>query len=215
MMQHNARLRCVILVYIALRGLGYFSGLDQLDNNNSQREYYLTDIVSIAANEGVKCAYDIADEQEVMGINSRAQLADAEYVMQSYLRHQAMDNGVTMIDPDTVYLSMDTEFAQDVVIEPNVVIGAGVKVGAGTTIHAFSHIEGVEIGENAEIGPFARIRPKSKIGNDVVVGNFIEVNRSEFKDGAKSKHVSYIGDAVIGEKSNIGAGNGICQLRWI
>ena len=183
-----------------------FQWLDQLSSDNAQGEYYLTDMVAIAAKDNVQCAYAVADELEVMGVNSRSQLADAEYVMQARLRAQAMDHGVTMIDPESVYLSTDTIFGQDVTIEPNVFIGTGVSVRSGTTIHAFSHIEGTVIGENASVGPFARLRPNSKIGNDVTVGNFIEVNRSEFKDGSKSKHMSYIGDAVIGEKTNIGAG---------
>lgn len=183
-----------------------FNWLDKVTNDNAQGEYYLTDIVGIAAQEGVQCAYTTAQEYEVMGINDRIQLADAENIMQSQLRYQAMENGVTMIDPETVYLSVDTQFGRDVIIEPNVVIGGGVKIGDNTHIHAFSHIEGASIGDKASVGPFARIRPKSKIGNHVTVGNFIEVNRSEFKDGSKSKHLSYVGDAIIGEKTNIGAG---------
>ena len=192
-------------------GRRLFAWLDQLSDDNAQKEYYLTDIVSIAAKEGVKCAYAIAEEAEVMGINSRAQLAIAEKTLQSKLRTQAMANGVTMIDPDTVYLSTDTAFGQDVIIEPNVFFGTGVRIGSNTHIHAFSHIEGAEIGDHSSVGPFARIRPQSKIGNHATVGNFIEVNRSEFKDGSKSKHLSYIGDAVIGEKANIGAGTVIAN----
>jgi bifunctional UDP-N-acetylglucosamine pyrophosphorylase/glucosamine-1-phosphate N-acetyltransferase len=187
-------------------GKHLFNWLDKVTNNNAQSEYYLTDIIAIAAQEGVQCAYTTAEEYEVMGINDRVQLAQAEKIMQSQLRDKAMKNGVTMIDPETVYLSVDIQFGRDVIVEPNVVFGKNVRVGDNTHIHAFSHIEGAIIGDNASIGPFARIRPKSKIGNNVNVGNFIEVNRSEFKDGSKSKHLSYIGDAVIGEKTNIGAG---------
>ena len=188
-----------------------FCWLDKLSNDNAQGEYYLTDMVSIAKTENIDCAYVLTDETQVLGVNSRSQLAQAEFVMQEKLRKQAMDNGVTMIDPQSVYLSIDTKFSQDVIIEPNVVIGSNVCVGKGTHIHAFSHIEGAEIGANAQIGPFARIRPKSKIGDNVTVGNFIEVNRSEFKTGSKSKHLSYIGDAIIGEKTNIGAGTVIAN----
>mgnify|MGYP006084399873 CR=1 FL=1 len=195
----NAGIYCV-------HGKKLFGWLDQLSNSNSQGEYYLTDIISIASNQGVQCAYALAGETEVMGVNSREQLAEAEFILQCELRYNAMQSGVTMIDPDSVFLSVDTQFGMDVIIEPNVFIGAGVRVGNNTCIHAFSHIEGSDIGSNSEIGPFARIRPKSKIGNNVTVGNFIEVNRSEFKDGSKSKHLSYIGDAIIGEKTNIGAG---------
>ena len=183
-----------------------FQWLDKVSNLNAQGEYYLTDIVSIATDDGVDCGYYMATQDELIGINSRVQLAQAEKIMQDKLRDNAMNNGVTMIAPETVYLSMDTIFGRDIIIEPNVFIGAGVHIGDNTHIHANSHIAGADIGKNAEIGPFARIRPKSKIGNNACVGNFIEVNRSEFKDGAKSKHVSYIGDAVIGEKTNIGAG---------
>ena len=187
-------------------GKRLFAWLDSIDNKNAQGEYYLTDIVKVAANDGVRCAYVVADEAEVMGVNSRQQLAEAESILQETLRYYAMDAGVTMIDPSTVYLSADTEFGRDVIIEPNVYFGAGVRVGNGTRIHAFSHLEGAQIGEHSNIGPFARIRPKSNIGNNVSVGNFIEVNRSTMKDGAKSKHLSYLGDVTIGEQSNIGAG---------
>lgn len=193
-------------------GKHLFNWLNKVTNDNAQGEYYLTDIVAIAAQEGVQCAYATAEEYEVMGINDRAQLAQAEKIMQSQLRNQAMKNGVTMIAPETVYLSTDTQLGHDVIIEPNVVIGAGVKIGDNTHIHAFSHIEGASIGENASIGPFARIRPKSKIGNNVNIGNFIEVNRSEFKDGSKSKHLSYIGDAIIGEKNKYRCGDCFCKL---
>lgn len=187
-------------------GKRLFGWLDQIDNKNAQGEYYLTDIVKIAASDGVQCGYVVADEDEVMGVNSRQQLAQAEAILQDTMRYYAMDAGVTMIDPSTVYLSADTEFGRDVIIEPNVYFGAGVRVGNGTRIHAFSHIEGTVIGDNSDIGPYARIRPESIIGNNVSVGNFIEVNRSIMKDGSKSKHVSYLGDVTIGEKSNIGAG---------
>jgi bifunctional UDP-N-acetylglucosamine pyrophosphorylase/glucosamine-1-phosphate N-acetyltransferase len=188
-----------------------FGWLDKLSNHNAQGEYYLTDIVSIAAQAGVQCGFTVAKESEVMGINSREQLAKAERTLQKRLRTNAMDQGVTLIDPRTTYLSMDTEFGQDIIIEPNVFIGENVKIGSNTKIYAFSHIEGATIGTHSEIGPFARIRPTSSIGNHVSIGNFIEVNRSHFADGSKSKHVSYIGDATIGEKSNIGAGTVIAN----
>lgn len=187
-------------------GKRLFEWLSKIGDQNAQKEYYLTDIVSVAKEDGVKCAYVLADEDEVMGVNSRQQLATAEALMQDSLRYYAMEAGVTMLDPETVYLSADTEFGRDVVIEPNVYFGAGVRVGNRTRIRAFSHIEGTIIGDNCEIGPFARLRPKSKIGHDVTVGNFVEVNRATLMDGAKSKHVSYLGDVTIGEKANIGAG---------
>jgi bifunctional UDP-N-acetylglucosamine pyrophosphorylase/glucosamine-1-phosphate N-acetyltransferase len=189
-----------------VKGDKLFGWLDQLSNDNAQGEYYLTDIIAIAAENGVACQYALGNISETVGINSRAQLAEAEKILQTKLRKTAMDQGVTMIDPETVYLSADTQFEKDITIEPNVFFGPGVTVGTGTIIHAFSHLEGVKIGAHASIGPFARLRPKSKIGDHVTVGNFIEVNRSELKAGAKSKHVSYLGDAVIGENTNIGAG---------
>lgn len=192
--------------HFCVDGRRLFDWLDRIGNANAQGEFYLTDIVAAAAKDKAGCALVTAPEDEVMGINSRAQLAQAEKILQNKLRQKAMENGVTLTDPDTVYLAADTELAADVVIEPHVYFGPDVTVGRGTTIHAFSHIEGAAIGENASIGPFARIRPQSAIGDRATVGNFVEVNRSELKAGSKSKHMSYLGDAVIGENANIGAG---------
>lgn len=185
--------------------------LSALQSNNSQKEYYLTDIVGLAAKDKIACVYVEAPENEVFGINSRAQLAEAELEVQSYLRAHALHNGVTLLDPSSIYFSMDTHIGTDVVIEPSVFFGPGVTIGDKVTIHAFSHIEGAEIETGASIGPFARIRPHSKIGEGATIGNFVEVNRSEVKAGAKSKHMSYLGDAVIGEKANIGAGTVIAN----
>jgi bifunctional UDP-N-acetylglucosamine pyrophosphorylase/glucosamine-1-phosphate N-acetyltransferase len=195
----NAGVYCVA-------GKHLFEWLDAVNNDNAQGEYYLTDIIAIAKSNGVRATYTLASEQETLGINDRVQLAQAERIMQDILRENAMRSGVTMIDPSTVYLSMDTQFDYDVTIEPNVCFGDGVCVGTNTHIHAYTHIEGTIIGKNTSVGPFARIRPKSKIADNVSIGNFCEVNRSEFKNGSKSKHLSYIGDAIIGEKTNIGAG---------
>lgn len=185
--------------------------LEGLKTNNAQREYYLTDIITLAAKDKVRCAVVEAPEHEARGINSRLQLAEAEDALQITLRMQALENGVTLIDPASVFLAADTQLGRDVVIEPNVFFGPGVSVGNGVIIHAFSHIEGASIADGASIGPFARIRPKSKIGAKATIGNFVEVNRSVVKAGAKSKHMSYLGDAVIGEKSNIGAGTVIAN----
>lgn len=178
----------------------------KLENKNAQGEYYLTDIPVIAKAAGHSTKVFTAECLGRWGINSRVELAEHEYIVQSYLRAQAMDSGVTMIDPDSVTLSWDTILGRDVIIEPNVFLGTGVRIADNVTIHAFSHIEGAEIEAGAEIGPFARIRPKSVIGAKASVGNFIEINRSTLKAGAKAKHVSYIGDSEIGEKTNIGAG---------
>ncbi|MCB1537365.1 MAG: bifunctional UDP-N-acetylglucosamine diphosphorylase/glucosamine-1-phosphate N-acetyltransferase GlmU [Rhodospirillales bacterium] len=182
------------------------SWLAALETDNDQGEYYLTDIVAIAARQSVRCAYVTGAPDELMGINSRAQLADAEHEIQSLLRARAMAGGATLIDPLTVWFAADTRIGRDVTIEPGVFFGPGVSIADNVTIHAFTHIEGATIGANAAIGPFARIRPKSSVGEKATIGNFVEVNRAHVKPGAKSKHVSYLGDAVIGEKANIGAG---------
>jgi len=180
--------------------------LNQISNDNAQGEYYLTDLPEIAAKDGVKTKIFNVDVKISWGINNRVQLAAHELLAQTRLRQKAMEQGVTMIDPDSVTLSWDTEFGQDVVIEPNVYIGPWTSIEDHVTIHAFSYLEGAIIEEGAEVGPYARIRPQSVIGSKACVGNFIEVNRSHVKAGAKAKHVSYLGDATIGEKSNIGAG---------
>ncbi len=188
-----------------------FDLIDKIDNNNAQSEYYLTDLPKLATAQNLKTISALASLDETLGVNDRAQLAELESKLQARLRKQAMENGATLTDPASVFLSFDTQIGQDVTIEPNVFIGPGVTIANNVTIHAFSHIEGAEIKQGAEIGPFARIRPKSSIGAKAVIGNFIEVNRSAVEDGAKSKHMSYLGDAVIGENANIGAGTVIAN----
>lgn len=185
--------------------------LNQIDNNNAQGEYYLTDLPEIARKEGVKTKIFDVQTQTSWGINTRSELAAHERQAQMMLRQKAMHEGVTLIDPDTVTLSWDTEFGQDVVIEPNVYIGPWTSIENNAVVRAFSYIEGAIIEAGAEIGPFARIRPKSVIGQGASIGNFIEVNRSVVGAGVKAKHMSYLGDAVIGEKSNIGAGTVIAN----
>ena len=185
--------------------------LDQLKTDNKQGEYYLVDIPKIAGKDGFLTYVIEAEILGGWGINTRSELAEHEFTAQAILREMAMENGVTMIDPQTVTLSWDTEFGSDVVIEPNVVFGRGVRIADNVTIHAFSHITGAEIGQGAEVGPFARIRPKSVIGEGASVGNFIEVNRSTLETKAKIKHFSYIGDTIVGEKTNIGAGTVIAN----
>lgn len=185
--------------------------LEKLSNSNAQKEFYLTDIVKLAASQGKQCAYIEAEPFETIGINSRSQLAEAEGELQNYLRARAMFEGATLLDPMTTYFSVDTELGRDVIVEPGVFFGPGVKVADKVTIHAYSYLEGVTVETGAEIGPFARVRPKSHIGESAVIGNFIEVNRTILKAGAKSKHLSYLGDAVIGEKANIGAGTVIAN----
>lgn len=185
--------------------------LGQIKNKNAQGEYYLVDVPTLAEKDGVKTRVIETSVQGNWGINTRAELAMHEILAQDVLCIQAMENGVTMLDPASVTLSYDTKFGKDVVVEPNVFFGKGVEVGDNVTIHAFSYIEGAKIETGVEIGPFARIRPKSVIEEGASIGNFIEINRSTIKRGAKAKHVSYIGDAIIGEKTNIGAGTVIAN----
>ena len=180
-------------------------------NNNSKGEYYLTDIVEIAQDKGLTCRYSIADEHEVMGINSREQLAMAEYLLQERLRRQAMDVGVTFVDPSSVFLATDTIFGSDVVIQPNVFFGPGVQIGSNVEIRAFSHIEGAVVADDVVIGPFARLRPGTHIAEHAHVGNFVEIKNAKIKEAAKINHLSYVGDAYIGARTNIGAGTITCN----
>ena len=185
--------------------------IESIDNNNAVGEYYLTDIVKIANSQGVSCCYTLAEEYEVLGVNTRVQLAEVENIMQCILKEKAMLDGVTIIDPDTVYLSIDTEFAEDITIHPNVVIGEGVKIDEGVEILPFSHIAGAIIESNAVVGPFARLRPETNIGSDSKIGNFVELKKANIGSGTKISHLSYVGDASIGEGSNIGAGTIFCN----
>ena len=180
--------------------------LDRLTPGETSGEYYLTDIVAFAHDEQTPFSLVTGEAPCGWGVNTRAELAAHEAHAQGMLREQAMTGGATLIDPGSVTLSWDTRIGQDVVIEPNVIIGPGVTIGGDVVIHAFSHIEGADIEAGVHIGPFARLRPGSHLHENVVIGNFIEVNRSTLMPGAKSKHVSYIGDALIGENTNIGAG---------
>jgi bifunctional UDP-N-acetylglucosamine pyrophosphorylase/glucosamine-1-phosphate N-acetyltransferase len=185
--------------------------LSQLENKNAQGEYYLTDIPKLAQQDGFETRVIETFIDGDWGINTRMELASHEMLAQDMLCARAMENGATLIDPSSVTLAWDTRIGQDVVIEPHVVFGTGVNIADNVIIYAFSHIAGTRIDAGAEIGPFARIRPKSVIEEGASVGNFIEVNRSTMKAGSKAKHMSYIGDATIGEKSNIGAGTVIAN----
>ncbi|MDZ4737657.1 MAG: bifunctional UDP-N-acetylglucosamine diphosphorylase/glucosamine-1-phosphate N-acetyltransferase GlmU [Rhodospirillaceae bacterium] len=191
---------------MAIDGSKLRSLIDRLDDHNAKKEFYLTDIVAIARKDNAACAVVEAAEDELLGINSRADLAVAEAVMQTRLRAAAMANGATLIDPASVFFAWDTIIGQDVVIGPNVVFGPGVSVADGVSIGAFCHIEGAAIESGCSIGPFARLRTGSKIGRDAKVGNFVEVKNSRFGEGAKANHLSYVGDTDVGAKANIGAG---------
>ncbi|MDP6952047.1 MAG: bifunctional UDP-N-acetylglucosamine diphosphorylase/glucosamine-1-phosphate N-acetyltransferase GlmU, partial [Alphaproteobacteria bacterium] len=185
--------------------------LSRLDNANSKGEYYLTDIVAIAAADGRSSVMAEAPEDSLLGIDSRADLAVAEAEIQTRLRARAMAAGVTLTDPASVFFSHDTALAEDVTIGPNVVFGPGVRVGAGTEILPFCHLEGVEVTARARIGPFARLRPGTRLGEGARIGNFVETKAAEIAAGAKVNHLSYIGDASVGAASNIGAGTITCN----
>jgi len=188
-----------------------FELIDGVGNANAAGEYYLTDIVGIANARGLRCAVVTCDEAETMGINTRAELARAEAVFQNARRQALMDAGVTMIAPETVFLAADTEIGRDTVVEPHVVFGPGVRVAPGATIRAFSHIEGAQVARGAVVGPYARLRPGARLAEDVRVGNFVEVKNADIAAGAKVNHLSYIGDASVGARSNIGAGTITCN----
>ena len=186
--------------------------LEAVGNDNAKREYSLTDIVEIARSRGLGCAVtEVADPDEVMGVNSRAELAVAETVLQRRLRARAMAEGATLIDPDTVYFSHDTVLGRDVAVGPQVVFGPDVKVGDGVTIRAFCDIEGARISDGAVVGPFARLRPGARIGEEVSIGNFVEIKASSVEAGAKVNHLSYVGDSRVGARANIGAGTITCN----
>jgi bifunctional UDP-N-acetylglucosamine pyrophosphorylase / glucosamine-1-phosphate N-acetyltransferase len=204
---------------MAIDGNAALSLLEAVGNNNAKSEYYLTDIVGIAHKRGLKVVATEVPYESVLGINTRVELAEAEGVWQQRRRDELMLSGVTMIDPQTVFLAHDTDIGQDVLIEPSVFFGPGVKVAAGARIRAFSHIEGASIGADAEVGPFARLRPGAELGEHAKVGNFCEVKKAKVGAGAKVNHLSYIGDAVIGPKANIGAGTITCNYdgfnKWV
>lgn len=198
---------------MALDGRIALDLLRRIGTQNAQGEFYLTDVVALACAESLDTAVAIAPEEEVLGVNDRVQLARAEGLMQERLRETAMRGGATLVDPSSVTLAYDTVLGRDVTIEPNVVFARGVRVADGATIRAFSHLEGVEVGARATIGPFARLRPGSVLHEDVHVGNFVEIKASTLEAGVKANHLSYIGDAIIGAKTNIGAGAITCNYN--
>ncbi len=200
---------------MALAGDKALALLDRIGNANTKGEYYLTDAVAIARDMGLQAVAIETSEDDVRGINTKAQLAEAEAVLQKRLRSAALEAGVTMTAPDTVFLSTDTKFGKDVTIEPNVVFGPGVTVEDGATIRAFSHLEGARVGKGARVGPFARLRPGAELGADVHIGNFVEVKAASIEAGAKANHLAYIGDARVGEGANIGAGTITCNYDGV
>jgi bifunctional UDP-N-acetylglucosamine pyrophosphorylase/glucosamine-1-phosphate N-acetyltransferase len=196
---------------MAIRGADLWPLLKRVGNDNAAQEYYLPDIVMLALADGRKSAVIEAEEWEVAGVNSRAELAGMEAAWQDRRRKQAMADGATLIAPETVWFSWDTVLGRDVTVEPNVFFGPGVTVADGVAIHAFSHLEGATIATKADIGPFARLRPGAEIGEKARVGNFVEVKKAVLGAGAKANHLSYIGDGEVGAGANIGAGTIFCN----
>ncbi len=189
--------------------------IDRIENKNAKGEFYLTDAVELANRDGKRVEFMEADPSEVMGVDDRKKLAAAEKQFQELRRDDFMAAGVTLKDPDSVYFSWDTEIGRDVTIFPNVVLGPGVKIGDGVEIRAFCDLEDVSIGEGASIGPFARVRGGAELGANVHLGNFVEVKKSVLHDGVKAGHLSYLGDAEIGAKTNIGAGTITCNYDGV
>jgi bifunctional UDP-N-acetylglucosamine pyrophosphorylase/glucosamine-1-phosphate N-acetyltransferase len=198
-------------------GLMAFAGksalpiLERIGRNNRKGEFYLTDAVAIARAMKLKAIAIETEEDDVRGINTKTQLAETEAVLQQRLRKAAMDAGVTLVAPETVFLSADTQFGRDVVVEPFVVFGPGVTVDDNAVIHSFTHLVQAHVGKGALVGPFARLRPGARLGADVHIGNFVEIKASEIEDGAKANHLAYIGDSRLGAGSNFGAGAIVCN----
>jgi bifunctional UDP-N-acetylglucosamine pyrophosphorylase / glucosamine-1-phosphate N-acetyltransferase len=202
-------------------GLMAFAGptalaiLERIGNDNRKGEYYLTDAVAIARAMGCKANVIETEEDEVRGINTNAQLAETAAVLQERLRKAAMEQGVTLVAPETVYLSSDTKLGRDVVVEPFVVFGPGVTVEDNAVIRSFSHLERAHVGKGAQVGPYARLRPGARLQENVHVGNFVEIKEALMETGAKANHLSYIGDATVGAGANVGAGTITCNYDGV
>jgi len=201
--------------------MGFRSGevlatlLARISNHNAKGEYYLTDAVSLARASGLQAKMLRAEMRDVLGVNSRGELAEAEAAIQTRLRSKFMADGATLIAPETVFFSHDTTIGRDVLIEPNVIFGPGVVIGDGVTIRGFSHIAGARIEAGATVGPFARLRPGAAIGEGAHIGNFVEIKQSDIAAGAKVNHLTYVGDASVGANANIGAGTITCNYDGI
>ena len=196
---------------LAARSEHIWTLLEAIGNDNAAREYYLPDVATGAIAQGEEVRAIETDPAEVAGINSRAELAAAEALWQALKRDEAMAGGVTLRAPETVFFSWDTALAEDVTVEPHVVFGPGVSVARGATINAFSHLEGARIGEDCSVGPYARLRPGAVLEKGARIGNFVEMKKAVLGEGAKANHLTYLGDATIGEGANIGAGTITCN----
>jgi bifunctional UDP-N-acetylglucosamine pyrophosphorylase/glucosamine-1-phosphate N-acetyltransferase len=200
---------------MALRAPMVFDLLDAIDNSAKTGEKYLTDCIAAARTTGQHVITIHAHVDEVMGINTRQQLAQAEATLQNRLRKAAMDGGATLVAPETVFLNYDTILEKDVIVEPNVVFGSDVVVGEGSEIKSFSHLEGASIGARCRIGPYARLRPGTRLAEGVGIGNFVEVKNTEMGESAKANHLTYLGDSTVGARANIGAGTITCNYDGV
>jgi bifunctional UDP-N-acetylglucosamine pyrophosphorylase/glucosamine-1-phosphate N-acetyltransferase len=192
-----------------------FSLVAEVGNDNASGEYYLTDIVELARKRGLSAGVVICDESETLGVNTRAQLADAEREFQKRAREDALENGVTLTAPETIFFALDTHVGRDAIIGPYVIFGPGVTIESGAEIKGFCHLEGCHVSRGADVGPFARLRIGAELAEDVHVGNFVEIKNAILDEGVKVGHLSYIGDADIGEFSNIGAGTVTCNYDGV
>ncbi len=200
---------------IAAEASVLFDLLEQVGNDNAAGEYYLPDIIEIAWKTGRTATAVACDEAETLGVNTRAELARAEAIFQASKRAEALENGVTLMAPETVFFSLDTYIGRDTVVEPNVIFGPGVTVESGTRIRAFSHFEGCHVSMGATVGPFARLRPGAELANNAHIGNFVEVKNAQIGEGTKVNHLTYIGDAEIGDGTNVGAGTITCNYDGV
>ena len=196
---------------LAIDGSRLWTLADRITNENAKGEYYLTDLVALARADGACCSFVLGDEEELLGVNSRVELAVAEAIVQRRLRVHAMEGGATLVDPASVWFAWDTRLGRDVVVWPHVVFGPGVTVGDGVQIKGFCHFEHCRVDDGAEVGPYARLRPGAEIGPKAHVGNFVEVKQSVLEEGAKVNHLTYIGDARVGAGANVGAGTITCN----
>jgi bifunctional UDP-N-acetylglucosamine pyrophosphorylase / glucosamine-1-phosphate N-acetyltransferase len=200
---------------ICAEGKLLFELVAQVGNDNAAGEYYLPDIIGLARARGLSAGVVLCDEAETMGVNTRTELARAEAAFQSRARVEALENGITLTAPETVFFALDTVVGRDAVIGPNVIFGPGVTVESGAEIRAFCHLEGCHISRGATVGPFARLRPGAELAEDVHVGNFVEIKNAILDEGVKVGHLTYIGDADVGEFTNIGAGTVTCNYDGV
>jgi bifunctional UDP-N-acetylglucosamine pyrophosphorylase / glucosamine-1-phosphate N-acetyltransferase len=196
---------------LAIDGKRLWSLVDRVGNANAKGEYYLTDVVALARSDGAVCSYVLGDCDELLGVNARTELAEAEGIVQRRLRLAAMEGGATLIAPESVVFSWDTKMGRDVVVWPHVVFGPGVTIGDRVTIKGFCHFEQCTIADGADLGPYARLRPGAAIGEDAHIGNFVEIKKSTVEKGAKVNHLTYVGDARVGAGANVGAGTITCN----